>query len=44
LLAADPGWELCGDASSGQEAVQIAIESRPDVVIMDISMPELRGL
>ena len=44
LLAADPGWEVCGEASNGQEAVQIAMESQPDVVIMDISMPGLSGL
>jgi DNA-binding NarL/FixJ family response regulator len=44
LLAADPGWEVCGEASNGQEAVQIAMDSQPDVVIMDISMPGLSGL
>jgi DNA-binding NarL/FixJ family response regulator len=44
LLAADSGWEVCGEASNGLEAVQIAMESQPDVVIMDISMPGLNGL
>jgi CheY-like chemotaxis protein len=44
LLAADSDWEVCGEASNGLEAVQIAMESQPDVVIMDISMPGLDGL
>jgi DNA-binding NarL/FixJ family response regulator len=37
------GWEICGEARTGREAVAKARELRPDVVIMDISMPELNG-
>ncbi|HEV8376034.1 MAG TPA: response regulator transcription factor [Candidatus Polarisedimenticolia bacterium] len=44
MLAEHPEWELCGEASNGQEAVQKAVELRPHVVIMDISMPGLSGL
>lgn len=39
-----PEWEVCGLASNGREAVAQAIELKPDVVIMDMTMPELNGL
>jgi len=44
LLEAHPGWEVCGEALTGREAVEKARASNPDVVVMDISMPELNGL
>jgi DNA-binding NarL/FixJ family response regulator len=44
LLTARPGWEVCAEAKNGREAVSLAEECRPDVVVMDISMPELNGL
>ncbi|MBI2928670.1 MAG: response regulator transcription factor [Verrucomicrobia bacterium] len=39
-----PGWLLCGEATTGREAVERALELKPDVVVMDLSMPELHGL
>ncbi len=44
LIERQPGWEVCGLAATGREAVTQAIELRPDIVIMDMSMPELNGL
>jgi DNA-binding NarL/FixJ family response regulator len=44
LLAAQPGWQVCGEATSGREAVQKVNELRPDVVVLDLNMPELNGL
>lgn len=44
LLEARPEWEVCGEAVTGREAVEKAAQTRPDVVVMDISMPELNGL
>ena len=41
---AHPEWEVCGEAANGREAVQAAVRLRPDIVVMDISMPELNGL
>ena len=38
------GYELVGKASDGVEAVEMAVSLRPDVVVMDIQMPELDGL
>lgn len=39
-----PGWKVCGEASDGHEAVKMATSLRPDVVVMDISMPGLNGI
>jgi DNA-binding NarL/FixJ family response regulator len=39
-----PGWKLCGEAANGRQAVEMARELKPNVVVLDISMPELNGL
>jgi DNA-binding NarL/FixJ family response regulator len=44
LLESRPGWTICAEASTGREAVAKAEELRPDIVIMDITMPELNGV
>lgn len=37
-------WQICGEAKTGREAVALAEQLKPDVVVMDIAMPELNGL
>jgi DNA-binding NarL/FixJ family response regulator len=44
LLESRAGWEVCGEAVTGREAVTKAEELRPDVVVLDIGMPDLNGL
>lgn len=44
VLEREAGWEVCGLAATGREAVAQATLLKPDVVVMDISMPELNGL
>src|ERR1019366_5967225 len=45
LLTADPrAFEICGEASGGHEAVRMTRDLRPDVVVLDVSMPGLNGL
>jgi DNA-binding NarL/FixJ family response regulator len=44
LLEGQQGWLVCGEATTGREAVAKAVELRPDVVVLDISMPDLNGL
>ena len=39
-----PGVEVVGEASDGREAIELVKSARPDVVFMDISMPDLNGL
>jgi len=44
VLKAEEGWRICGEAANGREAVEMAVELKPDVVVLDLSMPELNGL
>jgi DNA-binding NarL/FixJ family response regulator len=44
LLQEHEGWEVCGEASDGREAVEMAKRLKPDVVVVDIGMPHLNGL
>jgi DNA-binding NarL/FixJ family response regulator len=44
LLRQHEGWEVCGEASDGREALEMARQLKPDVVIVDIGMPYLNGL
>ena len=44
LLESVPGWSVYAGASTGTEAVELALLSSPDVVIMDITMPEMNGI
>jgi len=44
LLELRSDWEICAEASDGRAAVQFAEELAPDIVILDLSMPELNGL
>lgn len=44
LINSEPDFSVIGDASSAEEAVTIALETRPDLVVMDISMPEMGGI
>src|ERR1700733_6828441 len=44
MLQSHPGWEICGEAHTGREAVTKAQELKPDIAILDISMPDLNGV
>jgi DNA-binding NarL/FixJ family response regulator len=44
ILEARQGWEVCGEATDGWQAVKLTAELKPDVVAMDIGMPNLNGL
>jgi DNA-binding NarL/FixJ family response regulator len=44
LLESVPAWTVYAEAKNGREAVEIALSSPPDVIIMDITMPEMNGL
>ena len=44
ILASRKNWEVCAEAQDGEEAIQKAQESRPDLILLDISMPGMNGL
>jgi DNA-binding NarL/FixJ family response regulator len=44
LIANRPGWEICAEATKGRDAVAKAAALRPDIVVLDICMPELNGV
>jgi DNA-binding NarL/FixJ family response regulator len=44
LLREEKGWEVCAEARTGREAVAMTAALHPDVVVLDLSMPELDGL
>jgi two-component system response regulator NreC len=44
VLTDQPDFEIIGEASNGKEAVQMARNTIPDVILMDISLPDISGL
>lgn len=44
ILETQEGWQVCGEAATGREAVEKANQLKPDVVVMDFSMPEMNGV
>ncbi len=44
LARARPKWTVCGEASDGKQAIEMARDLKPDVIVMDISMPVMSGL
>ncbi len=44
ILESQPGWEVCGEVANGREAVEEVKRLKPDVVVLDVTMPELNGL
>jgi DNA-binding NarL/FixJ family response regulator len=44
LIEAHAGWEVCGEAVDGRDSIQKARELKPDIVALDIGMPNLNGL
>jgi DNA-binding NarL/FixJ family response regulator len=44
LSRSRPDWEICGEATNGREAIEAVKVQKPDVVVLDISMPVINGL
>lgn len=44
ILLGEPGWVVCGEASTGREALAKALELKPDLIVLDLSLPEMNGV
>jgi DNA-binding NarL/FixJ family response regulator len=44
LVERRENWVVCGEAANGRQAVELALAERPDVVVIDVAMPEMNGL
>jgi DNA-binding NarL/FixJ family response regulator len=44
LLSAETNWKVCGEARNGLEALQKAQELQPDLILLDVSLPDINGL
>src|ERR1700736_1623832 len=44
LLEAQPGVQVCGEASTGREAIDCVRKEKPDLLILDLTMPDMNGL
>jgi NarL family two-component system response regulator LiaR len=44
LLLSAPDTEVLAEAATGKEAIQLAAESQPDVILMDLQMPDMDGI
>jgi DNA-binding NarL/FixJ family response regulator len=44
MLDEHPGWQVCGEAADGRQAVKLAVELKPQIAVLDLEMPELNGL
>jgi DNA-binding NarL/FixJ family response regulator len=44
ILEEHPDWQVCGEAANGRDAIQKTEQLAPDVVVMDLAMPQMNGL
>jgi len=44
MLRSRPEWEICGEAANGQEALELVSTLKPDIVVLDLTMPVMNGL
>jgi two-component system, NarL family, response regulator NreC len=44
IVEAQPGWEVVAEAANGRDAVREALETKPDIVVLDVAMPLLNGI
>ena len=40
----EPGWVVCGEATTGRQALDMAFELKPDVIVLDLGLPEMNGV
>jgi DNA-binding NarL/FixJ family response regulator len=44
VIQGRPGWQVCAEASDGQEALDLALKEKPDIAVLDVALPLLNGI
>jgi DNA-binding NarL/FixJ family response regulator len=44
VVESQPGWEVCAEASNGSDVLELAISQRPNIAVLDVSLPGLNGI
>lgn len=44
VLESQNGWEVCGEAADGRAAIELALKEKPDIAVLDVSLPLLNGI
>jgi DNA-binding NarL/FixJ family response regulator len=44
IIEAHPGWEVCGETASGSDVLELALEKKPNVAVLDVTLPGLNGI
>jgi DNA-binding NarL/FixJ family response regulator len=44
ILENEPGWIVCGEATNGREALAMTLELKPDVLVLDLALPQMNGV
>jgi DNA-binding NarL/FixJ family response regulator len=44
VIDGHPGWEVCAEAGDGQQALELALREKPDIAVLDVSLPSLNGI
>lgn len=44
VIEAQPSWEVCGEASNGTDVLDLAVENKPNIAVLDVSLPGLNGI
>src|SRR4051794_12525008 len=44
ILQSEPDWIVCGEATTGSQALARALELKPDLIVLDLGLPEMNGV
>jgi DNA-binding NarL/FixJ family response regulator len=44
ILESTPEWQICGEAENGKDGIRLTAETKPDVILMDVTMPIMNGI
>lgn len=44
IFQSEPQWTVCGEATNGRQAVTLTVELKPDLVVLDVALPEMNGI